>query len=440
MKIIIKYIIILIVSIFFISSSHAYDESIKLNRTNVTEYSGEENIKVTRNGMHDFKKIKKDNKKYIEIRNYVKLTSQKFKKKGKRIKYRGSATNIYSKNVDSVVYIGNKDSNSMGTGSIINKKGLILTNWHVIEGAKEVQVWFKPKELEKMDERVLLYEPHYTAKVIKFNKSKDLALIQLNVAPKNLKPVVFGKSGSVTIGSTVYAIGHPKGETWTFNSGMVSQIRNNYKWTYKDPYSSHRANVVQHEVPTNPGNSGGPLFSENGLLIGVNSFTHTGQLINFSVAVEEVSLFLKEKIVEKPFIKKKKKPIYITKKCKNTSSFITKKCKEENKKKNTFNMKNYRNAKTHDANENGTIDTWYVDSNKNGIVDTAFIDDNEDGVIETLFLDSNENQVWETLLYDENLNGIPDLMIMDNNENGKSDVIAYDYDEDGEWDKYEKIT
>jgi S1-C subfamily serine protease len=431
-----RYIFILIASIFFISSSHAYDESIKLNRTNITEYSGEENIKVTLNGMQDFKNIKKVNKKHSTIEKHVKLTAQKFKKKGKRIKYRGSAADIYSKNADSVVYI--MQANGIGTGSIINKKGLILTNWHVIEGVKEVQVWFKPKELEKMDERILLNQPHYTAKVIKINKRKDLALIQLNVPPKTLKPITFGKLSSVPIGSTVYAIGHPKGETWTFNSGMVSQIRPNHKWSYEK--SNHKATVIQHEVPTNPGNSGGPLFSEKGLFVGVNSFTAKGQLINFSVAVEEVSIFLKEKIVEKPFIKKKKKPSYITKKCKKTSSFITKKCKEENKKKHSFNMKNYPNAKTQDANENGKIDTWYVDTNRNGIIDTAFIDDDGDGIIEALLLDNNENQVWEVLLYDEDLNGSPDIMFMDKDENGKSDVRAYDYNQDGEWDKFEKIT
>jgi len=437
-----RFILLLIISFFLIFPSYAYDESLKLNRTNVTEYSGEENIKVTLNGMQDFKNIKKVNKKHSAVEKYVKITSQKFKKKGKRVKYRGSAVNIYSKNADSVVYIANKDSNSMGTGTIINKKGLIITNWHVIDGAEEVQIWFKPKELEKMDERVLLYEPHYTAKVIKINKNKDLALVQLNASPKILKPIVFGKMSSVPIGSTVYAIGHPTGETWTFNSGMVSQIRPNHKWFYKEGSvrSNHKATVIQHEVPTNPGNSGGPLFSEKGLFVGVNSFTAKGQLINFSVAVEEVSIFLKEKIVEKPFIKKKKKPSYITKKCKNTSSFITKKCKEKNKKKHSFNMKNYRNAKTQDANENGKIDTWYVDTNRNGKIDTAFIDDNEDGIIEALLVDSNENMIWETLLYDEDLNGSPDIMLMDKDEDGKSDVRAYDYDQDGEWDKFEKIT
>ena len=285
-----KFTIILIISIFFISSSHAYDENLKLNRTNVTEFSGEENIKVTRNGMQDFKKINKANKKYSEFEKYATLTSQKFKNKGKRKKYRGSAENIYAKNADSVVYI--LHPGGMGAGSIINKKGLILTNWHVIEGAKEVQVWFKPKELEKMDERILLNEPHYTGKVIKVNKRKDLALVQLNAPPKNLKPIVFGKINSVSIGATVYAIGHPKGETWTFNSGMVSQIRPNHKWHYEK--SNHKATVIQHEVPTNPGNSGGPLFSERGLLVGVNSFTAIeGQLINFSVAIKEVSIFLK---------------------------------------------------------------------------------------------------------------------------------------------------
>ena len=93
------------------------------------------------------------------------------------------------------------------------------------------------------------------------------------------------------MGSTVYAIGHPSGEAWTFSSGMVTQIRPNYKWDYEN--SSHSANVIQHEVPTNPGNSGGPLLDEQGLMVGVNSFVRIdSQLINFSVAIEEVEEFL----------------------------------------------------------------------------------------------------------------------------------------------------
>ena len=110
---------------------------------------------------------------------------------------------------------------------------------------------------------------------------------------------------------------------------MVSQIRPNHKWNYE--HSWHRANVIQHEVPTNPGNSGGPLFDENGFMIGVNSFTHEGELLNFSVAIEELELFLTQKEEEKPkYIKKKKKPTYITKKCKEKINTYKKNVKKNN--------------------------------------------------------------------------------------------------------------
>ena len=223
-------------------------------------------------------------------------------------------------NVKAVVWIGNKKENGKGTGSIINNKGEIITNWHVVGNAKKLHIWLMPDDPEKMDERLLMYEPSFIGTVINQNKRKDLALVKVEGLPKNIKIIRFGKTSDVPVGSTVYAIGHPSGEAWTFSSGMVTQIRPNYKWDYEN--SSHKANVIQHEVPTNPGNSGGPLLDENGLMVGVNSFVRVDtQLINFSVAIEEVEAFLKEEIKEdKPeYIKKKKKPTYITKKCKEKS-------------------------------------------------------------------------------------------------------------------------
>jgi len=245
----------------------------------------------------------------------------------KRIKFRGTAQNIYKNNVKAVVWIGNEKENGKGTGSIINNKGEIITNWHVVGNAKKLHIWLMPDDPEKMDERLLMYEPSFIGTVINQNKRKDLALVKVEGLPKNIKIIRFGKTSDVPVGSTVYAIGHPSGEAWTFSSGMVTQIRPNYKWDYEN--SSHKANVIQHEVPTNPGNSGGPLLDENGLMVGVNSFVRVDtQLINFSVAIEEVEAFLKEEIKEdKPeYIKKKKKPTYITKKCKEKTKYLQKKC------------------------------------------------------------------------------------------------------------------
>ena len=437
-----RFTLLLILSFFLVFPSYAYDEKIKLNRTNIEADSKKETIKVNLNEMLDLREIKKANKKYASIERYVKETSRKIFKKGKRTKYKGVAVNIFKNNANAVVYIGNEKDHSMGTGSIIDKNGTIVTNWHVVADASKVQIWLKPDDLEKMDERVLMYEPSYTGTVIKKNKRKDLALIKVEGFPTNIKIIRFGKTNNLPVGSTVYSIGHPGGQTWTFNSGMVTQIRPSYKWNYEN--SSHAANIIQHEVPTNPGNSGGPLFNEKGMMVGVNSFQKSdSELINFSVAVEEVEKFLMEKIKKekKKYIQKKKKPTYITKKCKEKSKYLQKKCvKKQSSEGGAGIKKTYPNAISGDANNNGIDDTWYVDENKNGKIDTAFVDDNEDGIIEAIMLDENENQVWEILTVDEDLNGYPDILIMDRDEDGKADVIAYDYNEDGEWDKFEKLT
>ena len=309
-----RFILLLIISFFLIFSSYAYDEKIKLNRTYIETDSKKEAIKVNLNEMLDFRKIKKVNKKYASIERYVKEASRKIVKTGKRTKYKGTAQNIYKNNVKSVVWIGNEKENGKGTGSIINNKGEIITNWHVVGNAKKLHIWLLPDDPEIMtDDKILWTEPNFIGTVINRNKGKDLALVKIEGLPKDIKIIRFGKTSNIPIGSTVYAIGHPKGEAWTFSSGMVTQIRPNYKWTYKN--SSHSADIIQHEVPTNPGNSGGPLLDEKGLMVGVNSFTRgdNSELINFSVAIEEVEAFLKEEIKEdKPdyIIKKKKTSLH----------------------------------------------------------------------------------------------------------------------------------
>ena len=84
--------------------------------------------------------------------------------------------------------------------------------------------------------------------------------------PNDVKPVSLGNFNDVSIGETVFAIGHPDDLIWSFSSGMVSQLRPNYKWRYKN--SHHFADVIQTQTPINPGNSGGPLFNKNKKLVG----------------------------------------------------------------------------------------------------------------------------------------------------------------------------
>ncbi len=272
---------------------------------------------LSKNEMLNLREIKKANKKYASIERYVKETSRKIFRNGERKKYKGVAVNIFKNNVRAVVYIGNKKEGGSGTGSIISRNGEIITNWHVVGNARKLHVWLLPDDPEIMtDDKILWTKPNFIGTVINRNKGKDLALVKIEGLPKDIKVIRFGKTSNIPIGSTVYAIGHPKGEAWTFSSGMVTQIRPNYKWSYClhkkagvcKENSSHSADIIQHEVPTNPGNSGGPLLDEKGLMVGVNSFVRTNtQLLNFSVAIEEVEAFLKEEIKEdkSEYIKKK---------------------------------------------------------------------------------------------------------------------------------------
>ena len=245
---------------------------------------------------------------------------------------------------------------------------------------------------------------------------------------KNITGVPFGKFDDVKIGETVFAIGHPGDLIWSFNSGMVSQLRSNHKWKYKN--SSHFADVIQTQTPINPGNSGGPLFNKNKKLVGVNTFTATGENLNFAVSVDDLILFLKEPT------KKKEKSKYIQKK-KKQPTWITKK----NKKKPARAInKKYPNAKKVDLNKNGITDAWVVDEDKNGTKDTVLIDQNEDGIIEVVGFDDNEDKNFEIFFYDDDLDGNADRAEIDQNEDGVPEKMAYDYDQDGEWDKYEDIS
>ena len=263
-----------------------------------------------------------------------------------------------------------------------------------------------------MDEKTLFttIDP-YLGAVVAENIEVDLAIVKVSNLPKNMKVIPFGFNADVSIGDDVFAIGHPVGYPWSFTKGIVSQIREDFEWTYVDE-STHKATLIQTQTPISPGNSGGPLFSEKKKLVGVNSLGDAkGQNLNFAVIVKHVKEFIKAN----PYLAKV-----------NPAEAVMK--------------KDYPNAKTEDYNKNGVIDTWYVDENKNGKIDTAFLDDNEDGIIEAILLDENENGVWEIQIIDDDLNGKPDRAFIDENEDKKPDVIAYDTDQDGTWDKYEKIS
>ena len=411
---------------FFIGSTYAENIAYKLKGE--LKSKGSEAIEVSATPLIDSKEIEKTKKQLIKIIAYADNQSNTVLKKNKdrkpRPKYKGAPEEIYEKFANSVVYIENSKDNGSGSGFVINHNGLkIITNWHVVETATDVTICLKTENLNRVCDT-----DYYTGKVVKRNKQKDLAMIEVKGLPSNLKPVSYGNFKKVRVGETAFAIGHPSGLVWTFSDGRVSQKRPNYKWKYES--SRHFANVIQTNVNINPGNSGGPLFNKNKELIGVNTFTTEGEKLSFAISVDDLIEFInevKQEDVESKYIQKKKKG----------NTWIQK--KSDKNKKSGISQK-YPDAKEVDLNENGIIDAWMLDEDKNGKYEKALLDLNEDGIIEMVAFDENENQNYEMVFFDTDLDGNANEAEYDENDDGTMDYTAYDYNQDGEWDKFEKIS
>ena len=160
---------------------------------------------------------------------------------------------------------GDIKKRSLGSGFIISKEGLILTNNHVVKGATEIKV-------KLHDEREL------DAKVIGTDPKTDLALIKINT--KNNLPVVnLGDSDNLKVGEWVMAIGNPFGLTETVTVGVVSAKG---RVIGAGPYDD----FIQTDASINPGNSGGPLLNIKGEVVGINSAIYAGgQGIGFAIPI-----------------------------------------------------------------------------------------------------------------------------------------------------------
>ena len=312
---------------------------------------------------------------------------------------RGSASNIYSKYVQSVFLIYNKNSKMIGAGSLIDNEGYIITNLHVVEGAKFVEVIQKPEGNKQLNDA-----PRYSGEVILINEKNDLALIKVTGLPKNISIVPLGYLKDVNVGEEVHAIGHPQGLFWSYTKGVVSQIRNNYKWTSdKSKKGNYQATVIQTQTPISQGNSGGPLFNNAGKLVGVNTMIFgQGQNLNFSVAVDEVQELIKNK---SQFSKK-------------TNTTIS----SDQKSKNPISQK-FPDAKEGSSKKDGIIDIWYLKNKETGKYDRAFVDLKRRGLIDGLLVDANGKGKWTHLYLDEEKVGYwTHVVIFD--ANGKTEYVG----------------
>jgi len=150
-------------------------------------------------------------------------------------------------------------SESLGSGFVIDKAGHIVTNYHVIQGAKKVQVSFSGQD-------------EITATVVGKDPSTDVAILKIDAHARALTPLELGDSDAVVVGDPVDAIGNPFGFTRTLTTGVVSAVQRQIE----APNSLPIDHAIQTDAAINHGNSGGPLIDSHGRVIGVTSQISTG--------------------------------------------------------------------------------------------------------------------------------------------------------------------
>ena len=302
----------------------------------------------------------------------------------------------------------------LGSGAIVTPQGGILTNWHVVNGHDTVGVAFLPP-LGQTVRPADIYE----ARVVKVDMVADLALIQINNPPDAMTVLRVGDMDDIQIGAEVHAIGHPYGEFWTYTRGVVSQVRPDYEWQGAPGGIRHKALVLQTQTPLNPGNSGGPLFSANEKIIGLNSFLKAGQGLGFAIAAVEINRFLAMK--ESRLVAPTPPSDAAAQRTPASRTPGGDGCEPRAMGKRTLEGKA---VVAYDTNCNGVPDTYYVDDPGPPPIKYVLVDSDEDGKI-------NRKIVF-------NVQGKYTLHIFYGGQDGTPTMYGYDYDNDGEIDRFMK--
>jgi S1-C subfamily serine protease len=209
----------------------------------------------------------------------------------------GSVVNVTSKAVAFDFFYGLVPQEGQGSGFIIDKDGHVLTNYHVIAEARQVEVTLHNRK-------------KFRATIVGTDRSHDLAIVQIK-AP-DLTPMVLGDSKNLQVGQKVYAIGNPFGLAGTLTSGIVSSIR-----SVQEPNGINIDEAIQTDAAINPGNSGGPLLNSHGEVIGINTMiaSSVGQNagIGFAIPINTAKAVLNDLLtlgrVRRPVLGVKTVPI-----------------------------------------------------------------------------------------------------------------------------------
>lgn len=168
-------------------------------------------------------------------------------------------------------------SQGEGSGAVIDRQGHIVTNWHVVEGARLIQV-------------TLFNGKTYDARLVGRDLINDVAVIRIDAPPEELFPVVFGDSSRLRVGQRVYALGNPFGLERTLSTGIISSLD---RWAPSRLNARKIKQIIQIDAAINPGSSGGPLLDSRARMIGMNFAiaTKTGESagVGFAIPINTIA-------------------------------------------------------------------------------------------------------------------------------------------------------
>jgi S1-C subfamily serine protease len=162
--------------------------------------------------------------------------------------------NITSRSISYDFFLRAIPQEGSGSGFVYDQNGHIVTNYHVIERARELHVTFQD-------------ESRLPAEVVGVDPSNDLAVIKVDASPDLLRVIPLGDSDALKVGRFVVAIGNPFGLQQTLTTGVVSSLGR----VIQSPDGRFIGEIIQTDAAINPGNSGGPLLDLEGRVVGVNS-------------------------------------------------------------------------------------------------------------------------------------------------------------------------
>lgn len=168
-----------------------------------------------------------------------------------------SVTQLVKRESPAVVLVtmsGGEGGGGLGSGFLIDRRGHILTNAHVVDGGEQTSVTFSDGTVEK-------------AKVLGIDNSTDLAVLKVAEVPTGVNPAPLGSSAGLLVGQEVVAIGNPYGLERTATTGIVSAL----KRSIESPNDFTIQNAIQTDAAINQGNSGGPLYDMAGRVVGMNT-------------------------------------------------------------------------------------------------------------------------------------------------------------------------